>query len=321
MTPIVNTVHQQIVDSHVHFWHPDQVYVSWINKEDKELFRRKDAEEYTQLIKKSNGSVQVKAGIYVETDVDPCHGLVEADWIAHYVDQIKLTTEFGGIHGIVAFAPVYQGSQVRNYLNTLMKLLKDKKPLLKGVRYLLQDPCKDPNRILDTTFVQGIQVLAEYGLCFDLTINCNEHPEQFPPLQQLVSQCPKVKFVLDHMAKPPCDSQPGDKQFEFWKQQIIQLAQNPNVYCKVSGLLTEIKQTFPKDIVSHLAPFVQVVRQSFGVDRLMFGGDWPIVELSLNRLNWHDWYRIVSDIVQPWSAEEKHKLFALNAAQFYDLSL
>ena len=321
MTPIVNASHQHVIDSHIHFWHPDQVYVSWIDEKDKKLFRHKDAEEFTERIKKSSTPVQVKAGIYVETDVDPCHGLVEADWIANYVDQIKPTADFGGIYGIVAFAPVYQGNQVRNYLNTLLKLLKDKKSLLKGVRYLLQDPCKDQNRILDTHFIQGIQALADYELCFDLTINCNEHPEQFPPLQQLVSQCPNVRFVLDHMAKPPCDAQPGDKRFEFWKQQIIQLAQNPNVYCKVSGLLTEIKQTFPQDIVHHLKPFIEVVRQSFGVDRIMFGGDWPIVELSLHRLNWHDWYRIVSDIVQPWSAEEKQKLFALNAAQFYDLSL
>ncbi|KAI8061499.1 uncharacterized protein B0P05DRAFT_251005 [Gilbertella persicaria] len=312
MTPI--TQRTNIIDSHVHFWHPDQVYVSWIKQDNKAFFKHKDAHEYTEQIEKSD--VYIQSAVYVETDVDACHGLVEADWIVRYADQIQSNAVFGGIGAIVVFAPVYQGNHVRNYLDTLIHLLRDKQSYVKGVRYLLQDPTQDPHRVLSPEFVQGIQALEAYHLSFDLTINCNDHPEQFPPLQTLVSLCPRVRFVLDHMGKPPCDSQPGEKRFEFWRQQIHQLAQFPHVYCKVSGLLTEFKENHD-DVAKQLKPFIQVIRDSFGVDRIMFGGDWPIVELSHS--NWQQWYQILSDIIQDWSAEEKNKLFVINAAHFYQL--
>lgn len=183
--------------------------------------------------------MDIHYAIYVETNVDPHHGLVEADWISRYADSLTTSAAFGGIGGIVAFAPVHQGRHVSSYLRTLIRLIGTK---LKGVRNLVQDPSSDPKRVCHPDFVQGVQILGQHNLSFDLTINCKGCPEQFPPLKELVGQCPLVQFVLDHMAKPPCDCQPGEAAFEFWKSEMEALARYDNMCCKVSGLLTELKK-------------------------------------------------------------------------------
>lgn len=305
---------KSIIDAHVHFWHPDKVNVSWVKG--SAFDTHKDAVDYSEKVKKAH----VVKAVYVETDVDCYHGLVEADWITQYAEQLQSTEVFGGIGGIVAFAPVHQGDQVDGYLRTLMHITNSR---LKGVRYLIQDPSKDPQRILDADFVRGVQLLESYNLSFDLNINCNDSPEQFPPLKTLVAQCPRVQFVLDHMGKPPCDSQPGDARFEFWKEQMYDLSKLDNVSCKVSGLITEFKiddQKTQNQVVQLLRPFIQVAKDTFGIDRLMFGGDWPICELAKYELKWQQWLEILSEIIKDWTEEEKDKLFVINATQFYKLN-
>jgi L-fuconolactonase len=297
-----------IIDSHIHFWHPDRVYVPWVKN--SPFDRRKDAVEYQKHFK----NAYIQAGIFVETNVDNHQGLVEADWISQYAEHLEQSDVFGGIGGIVAFAPVHQGDDVKGYLQTLMRITKR----VKGVRYLLQDSTQDPGRILQPDFVRGIQCLESFGLSFDIAINCNDAPEQFPPLQQLVVQCPRVQFVLDHMGKPPCDSKPGQEPFEFWRAQIKKLSSNENVSCKVSGLLTELRKDYDAkiNVVQQLKPFVDVVRDTFGMDRIMFGGDWPMHEMAKVQYNWLD---IVCDIIEDWSEDDKTKLFVTNATRIYKL--
>lgn len=302
-----------IIDTHVHFWHPDKVNVAWVKG--SSFDKRKDAKEYSEQIKKT----RVKTAIYVETDVDPMHGLVEANWIFQYAQETVPNEIFQGIGGIVAFAPVHQGDHVQSYIETLIRVT-DHSPLLKGVRYLLQDPSTDPNRVLQPEFIRGIQSLEKFNLSFDININCNESPLQFPPIQKMVVQCPRVQFILDHMGKPPCDSIPGSEKFEFWKEQMVQLASNANVACKISGLVTELSNNDDKsiDVVRQLKPFIQVARDAFGIDRIMFGGDWPILELA--HTHWQTWFDILNEIIKDWSEDEKEKLFVTNATQVYKLN-
>lgn len=296
-----------VVDSHVHFWHPDQVRIPWLETA-PQLNERRDADRYSQETDAS--STQVRAAVYVETDVDPSHGLVEADWIRHYSEKYQANGVFGGIQGIVAYAPVHQGAIVRRYLQLLRQIAG---PRLRGVRHLIQDPGLDPERVRQPTFVAGVRCLAAFGLSFDLNINCHAAPAQFPPLLDLVAQCPEVSFVLDHMAKPPCDSKPGEPAFEFWKANMIALGKHENVVgCKVSGLVTETTVWTPEQ----LRPFVQVAREAFGIDRLMFGGDWPVCESAVR---WKTWLSLLSEIVQDWSEEDKEKLFVSNATRIYRL--
>lgn len=309
MAPLIP---KSIIDTHVHFWHPDKVNVAWVKG--SSFDKHKDATEYSGQIK----STYVQSAIYVETDVDQQYGLVEANWIYRYAQEFKPTKTFGGIGGIVAFAPVHQGDYLEGYLDTLLQVT-DKNNLLKGVRYLLQDPSANPERVLCPDFVKGIRTLEKYNLSFDITINCRESSAQFPPIQKLVAQCPRVQFILDHMGKPPCDSKPGSVEFEFWKAQITQLASNANVSCKVSGLMTELVNNDDSiDVVRQLKPFVQVALDAFGIDRLMFGGDWPIMELANS--TWQSWLDILLEIVKSWPEGDKEKLFVTNATRIYKLN-
>ncbi|KAI8987427.1 hypothetical protein BDF20DRAFT_832365 [Mycotypha africana] len=307
---------RRLIDAHVHFWHPDRVYIPWVKN--SKLNKHKDAIEYSAQIK----NAKVESAIYVETDVDPYYGLVEADWITRYSEEeLEKTDSFGGIGGIVAFAPVHQGRHVEGYLRTLIRLTRNK---LKGVRYLIQDPAQDPNRVVQPDFIEGVQKLASFDLSFDLAINCRECPAQFPPLLELVAQCPRVQFVLDHMGKPPCDNQPGEARFEFWEQHLLKLSQFPNVSCKVSGLITELIEHDDRtqdEVIQQLRPFIQVALKGFGIDRLLFGGDWPVCELAKNNLRWPNWFEIVSEIVRDWSEADKDKFFFLNASRVYKLTL
>lgn len=298
----------QVIDTHVHFWDPERVSVPWLSGA-PHFNERRDGEKYSKEIPKG---VQVQGAVYVETDVDPRQGLVEADWIAQYAERLNKTSTaaFGGIAGIVAYAPVDQGQPVRHYLRLLTQLVPSQR--LRGVRYLIQDPSLDPERVAQPSFVEGVKALGEYNLSFDLNINCNESPAQFPPLIQLVRQCPEITFVLDHMAKPPCDSHPGEPAFTFWQDNMMALAQFPNVSCKVSGLVTETSTPTAKQ----LAPFVEVARKAFGIDRLMFGGDWPVCE---NGTRWSKWLEILAEIVHDWSSQDKEKLFVTNAIRIYRL--
>lgn len=303
---------KSIIDTHVHFWHPDKVNVAWVKG--SSFDKHKDAIEYSGQIKSS----YVQSAIYVETDVDQQYGLVEANWIYQYAQELAPTETFGGIGGIVAYAPVHQGEYLEAYLDTLLRVT-DKNNLLKGVRYLLQDPSANPERVLCPDFMKGIRTLEKYNLSFDITINCRESSAQFPPIQKLVAQCPRVQFILDHMGKPPCDSEPGSVEFEFWKAQIIQLASNANVSCKVSGLMTELVNNDDSiDVVRQLKPFVQVALDAFGIDRLMFGGDWPIMELANS--TWQSWLDILLEIVKSWTEDDKEKLFVTNATRIYKLN-
>ena len=299
---------ESIIDTHVHFWHPDKVHVAWLKG--TQFDQTKDATEYSQSIKKT----RVASAIYVETDVDQFHGLVEAKWIHDYARQLQPTETFGGIGGIVVFAPVHQGHHVESYLRTLMEITHETS-LIKGVRYLIQDPLLDPERVLEPDFIIGLRALQKYNLSFDININCNAAPTQFPPIQKMVAQCPRVQFILDHMGKPPCDSVPGNERFEFWKEQMIQLSEHANVVCKVSGLVTEL--THQNDVVNQLSPFIQVALDAFGIDRLLFGGDWPILQLVNS--TWQSWYDILIEITKSWPEEDKEKLFITNAIQIYKL--
>ncbi|KAL0073991.1 hypothetical protein J3Q64DRAFT_1426860 [Phycomyces blakesleeanus] len=309
-----------IIDSHVHFWHPDKILIPW---QKGSIFESKpmDGMAYSQDVKR----VRVQTAVYVETDVDPVHSLVEADWIARYAEtlnnQIEAATAkgtetgvaFGGIGAIVAYAPVHQGKHVVAYLDLLTRLVGRRR--LRGVRHLIQDPLLDPDRVRCPDFIDGVRSLASFGLSFDLNINCNHSPQQFPPIITLVQKCPDVRFVLDHMAKPPCDSKPGQDRFEFWRSQMLLLGKQPNVVCKVSGLVTETQTE--SWTVEQLGPFVETAKEAFGVDRILFGGDWPVCNMAVK---WQTWIELLSIIIQDWPDQDKHKLFVTNAAKTYQLS-
>jgi L-fuconolactonase len=132
-----------------------------------------------------------------------------------------------------------------------------------------------------------------------------------PSALRMVRQCPEVRFVLDHIGKPGIKA----SLFEPWRQHLRELASMPNVVCKISGVATEADhKTWTRE---QLRPYIEHAIESFGFDRIMFGGDWHVSELAMT---YPEWVEIVAWVVEDCTPEEKRKLFRDNAVGIYRLN-
>jgi len=176
-----------------------------------------------------------------------------------------------------------------------------------GVRHVVQDE-PDDRFLLGADFVRGLKSLQPYGLRYDLLL----FPRQLPAAVELVEQLPNQLFVLDHCAKPEVSK----GTLEPWARDLARLASHPNVYCKVSGLVTEAN--WDDWSLESLRPYLSVVEEAFGRDRLMWGSDWPVCLLASA---YERWLEAVQLWVSGWSAPEQDAFFGGNAARFYGLDV
>ncbi|HLG78093.1 MAG TPA: amidohydrolase family protein [Ktedonobacteraceae bacterium] len=279
-----------IIDTHVHLWDPQHFAMPWL-RGDALLERRYDVEAYAAQTQ----GVAIEAAVYIEVGVAEPYALLEPTWVVEQAQQDPR------LQGIVAHAPLEYGEQVRAYLDALVKI----DPRVKGVRRNLQGE-SDPQFCLQPAFVRGVQLLAEYGLSFDICIVSH----QLPSIVQLVQQCPATAFILDHSGKPDIKEHGLDP----WRGQIQELAAYPNVYCKISGLVTEADHAHwsPED----LAPYINHVLAAFGEERVVFGSDWPVALLASDYVRWVETLDTVTTHLTP---SAKRKLWAENARRFYRL--
>ena len=279
-----------IVDSHVHLWDPERFRMSWTDDETL-LKQAYSLEKYKEQTK----NLPIEAMIFMECGVDPQYSFLEARW------AVQCTRQEPRLQGVVAAAPVEFGAQVQSYLEALAEL----GPMIKGVRRNIQDVL-DLNYCLQPGFIQGIKLAARYQFTFDL---CIRH-WQLPAVIQLVSQCPKTQFVLDHLGKPSVRTQTLDP----WRQHIQTLASFPNVFCKISGLVTEADPDnwSAGDLIS----YIDHIWETFGEDRVMFAGDWPVVLLTST---YERWFETVRTYVSSLSLTAQQKFWQGNARHFYHL--
>ena len=172
-----------------------------------------------------------------------------------------------------------------------------------GVRHVVQDE-PDDEFLLGGDFVRGIGRLRHYGLTYDLLI----YPRQLPAAIRLVEQFPEQPFVLDHIAKPFIRA----GQLSPWREQLVQLARAPNVLCKVSGMVTEAAWDAWR--AADFRPYLDVVAEAFGAERLMFGSDWPVCTLAAS---YGQVLALAEDCFASWSDPERAAIFGGNAARFY----
>jgi len=274
-----------IIDSHVHYWNPAHLMYPWLDE--VAVLKR----PYLPLDYSQATNEDVSGVIFVQADCLPEQGLAEVDWIVGLESLVR---------AIVAFAPLELGEAVHPYLVQLQQ-----RPLVKGVRRLIQSEAAD--FALQPDFICGVQLLAEYGFCFDI---CIKH-HQLTAVIELVRQCPETQFVLDHIGKP--DIVQGE--YETWQKNIRRLAEFENVHCKLSGVITEAD--WDGWTVADIRPYLEHIIESFGTNRIMFGSDWPVVNLAGSFSRWRD---ALLAIVHALNAQEKDKLFSLNAIKFYGLT-
>jgi len=278
-----------IIDSHVHLWNPDILNYPWL--EGNSLLNRPYLlEDYINAC----GKINVEKIVFVQAECDPSQYLKEVQFVtnlAHHNSKIS---------AIVSWAPLEKGEEVKAELD---KLFQNK--LVKGIRRIIQYE-KDPEFCLQYNFVKGAQCLYAYDFSFDLCVS----NLQLGNAVKLVEQCTHIQFILDHIGKPDIKN----NLFEPWKTEIRKLSQMPNVYCKISGLVTEADhKTWEKE---DLLPYIYHILECFGFDRVLYGGDWPVVLLASD---YNRWFNTLVDIVNMFSEDEIHKLFYDNAAKFYKL--
>jgi L-fuconolactonase len=238
--------------------------------------------------------LEVESLVYVQVDVTPSYSLLEARAAVEQPDP--------RVAAVVAWAPIEDGPPLDTYLGELQQL----GPRVKGVRRLLESE-PDPEFLVSPAFVDGLRRLPEYGLSFDI---CIRHA-QLERAVEMVRRCPDTSFVLDHLGKPDVCTH----QLDPWRAQLAELARLPNVVgCKISGLVTEADHR--GWTVDDLAPFVGHALEVFGEDRVMFGGDWPVVTLAST---YRRWVETLDSLTTGLSAGARKKLWADNARRVYRL--
>lgn len=279
-----------IVDAHLHFWDVNKLNYSWLN-EFPILNQSYKLNELNQAI----GSLNVSTLIFVEATCEANQALDEVAYIT------ELAKQDPRLKAIVAFAPLEQGKSVRSHLDKLKK-----NPLVKGVRRLIQSE-SDLNFCLQPKFIEGVKLLPDYDFSFDICI----HEKQLPAVIRLVEACPQTNFILDHMAKPNIAA----KEFSPWQDNLTQLTTFPNVACKISGLLTEAShQTWQ---INDLTPYISHAINVFGFKRIMFGSDWPVMNLAGS---YQRWIQALWDILRGTPSHQLQQFFSDNARAYYRIT-
>jgi L-fuconolactonase len=275
-----------IIDAHHHFWRYDPRQYAWID-DAKSVLRRDFLPEHL-------AAEIAAAGVDGVVSVQARQTIEETDCLLDFADR----NEF--ICGVVGWVPLVSPRVAED-----LARFSDRKKL-KAVRHVLQDE-PDDDYMLRADFNDGIRSLAQFGLAYDILI----FERQLPQAIRLVDRHPTQVFVLDHVAKPRI----GETALSPWREKIRELARRRNVYCKISGMVTEAdwRRWTPKQ----LRPYYDVVLEAFGPRRLMFGSDWPVCLLACEYRRWKD---IVSDYIAALSPAEQQRILGETAIEAYRLA-
>jgi L-fuconolactonase len=282
-----------IIDSHVHLADPQRFDYGW-TRNAPSLNRRVLPAD----LMKAAAPVKIDRIVFIEVDVDLPQYLAEAEWI----DSMAAVqpAEEPRIAGMVAALPLERGGEIALELDALRE-----NKALRGIRRLIQNQA-DPDFCIQPAFIEGLKLLGAHDLVFDI---CIFH-HHFPNAIQMVRQCPEVRFVLDHIGKPGIKAGLMDP----WRRHMKELAACPNVTCKISGVTTEADhESWTRE---QIRPYIAHAIESFGFDRVMYGGDWHVMELAGT---YPQWVEIVDWVIEGATPEEKRKLYRDNAIRVYRL--
>jgi len=273
------------IDSHQHFWNYDQSRQVWINEQMEVLKKDFIPKDLEPLLKKCNldGCVVVQAS----------QSEAENDFL------LKMAVASSIVKGIVGWVDL-KSDYVIKRLSFYKQFEK-----IKGFRHVIQDE-PDLDFMLQPDFLNGIKALRNFDYTYDILI----FSIHLPNTLELIKKFPDQLFVIDHLAKPEI----RNHKYENWRKQLAAIASFPNIFCKISGMVTEAKwhQWKQEDFKIYLDTVVEL----FGTERIMYGSDWPVCTLSSS---YEDMYKIVADYFSEFSIDEQNNFFGLNATKFYRL--
>lgn len=275
----------RIIDTHHHFWKYSAKEYDWISDEMKVIRRDFLPPDLDKELKAAgvDGAISVQARQSVE----------ESDWL------LSMAEKHPFLLGVVGWVDL----RSKDVGKDLARLSKHKK--FKGVRHVVQGE-PDINFILGKEFNEGIKQLRQYKLRYDILI----FEKQLKPSIEFVDRHPNQIFILDHIAKPRIK----ERILSPWRENMIEMAKRPNVYCKISGMLTEAD--WQKWTGADLAPYLDTTLDAFGPKRLMLGSDWPVMLVAGRYKAWVD---LVKQAIKRYSTAEQERILHKNAEEAYSL--
>jgi predicted TIM-barrel fold metal-dependent hydrolase len=279
----------EIVDTHQHLWDLDRFRYSWLSSL-AELNRSFRMPDYLEAVQ----GLRVIRSVHLEADVDEPYLLDETRHLLALADQTDNPLE-----GVVACGRP-ESKDFKSYLDKIAG-----HPKLKGIRRVLHTQPDQLGR--EKLFIDNVATLSSYGLGFDICVLAR----QLPVAINLVSRCPAVSFILDHCGVP----QVKERILDPWRAHMAEIAQLPNVVCKVSGLVAYAdRQHWTAE---DLRPYVDHAISCFGWERVLFGSDWPVCTLAASYKQWVD---ALQTITSSAGEGNQKKLFHDNAVRVYRLS-
>lgn len=277
------------IDAHHHFWNPEEADYPWMAPEALAPIRRPfGPRDMAPLI----AAAGISRTVLVQTRSD----------MEETCQFLAMAQETAFIAGVVGWVDL-TGPDVEGTVAELQRAPGG--AFLKGIRHQAHDE-EDAGWLARPDVIEGIAAVGRAGLAYDLLVRERELPAAI----RCVDANPDVRFVLDHMAKPRI----AEGAMEPWSSLMAELAARPNVWCKVSGLVTEAD--WKRWGVHDLAPYVARVIALFGSERLIFGSDWPVCLLAA------DYERVVlaaEELLAPLGEYGRTRVFGGNAAHVYQL--
>jgi L-fuconolactonase len=275
-----------VIDAHQHFWELHRFNYAWLDAPQLAPIRRSFL---PADLAPSLRQVGVERSIFVQTQ----HNLAEARWV------LRLAEQYDFIAGVVGWIDLASPDCERQLIEFRQH------PKFVGARHVTQDE-PDPDFIIRPDVLQGLAVFEQRDVPFDLLF----YVQHLRHAATLAERMPRLRLVIDHLAKPRVKT----GEMSGWIDDLRAAARHPNVYCKLSGLVTEADWKGWK--LDDLRPYVREALDCFGPGRLMFGSDWPVCLLAASD---ERVYAAIDAATQDLSGEERAQIFGETATQFYRL--
>ncbi len=296
-----------IIDTHQHLWDLDKFTLPWVNAQSEPAVLKRSY--VTKDFLEATKGLNVVKAVYMEVDVRPDLQDKEAE----HVIALSRSPEHPTVAAVISGRPASE--KFRDYI-----LKYEDVPEIKGVRQVLQVPETPQGFCLGETFVKSVRLLGELGKSFDICIR----PSELGDGAKLAERCPETRCIVDHCgnADPkawlPESRREGKEpwhQVDQWKRDIDALAKRENVICKISGLIARAPKKDWK--AEDLAPAINFCLDTFGPDRVIYGGDWPVCKVTAP---YRDWVHALKEIIGSRSRSEQKKLLHDNAVKYYELA-
>ena len=280
----------KVIDTHMHSWDLQKVRYSWLDGDTSILAQN----YYPSGIEDQLQAANVSAAVMVQA----------ANNIEDTAFMFDCAAQYPWIIGVVGWVDLLNPETAKKQLEAHLQ-----NKYFKGIRHLIHDE-PDHNWLLKPAVIKSLGILADHGVPFDIVGVKIEH---IKAAIQVAKQIPHLKMVFDHLNHPPIAT---SEQFGAWGEAISEAAAMPNFYAKISGLGTCCAD-FNDWSANTIEPYIAIVLEHFGIDKLMIGGDWPVSLLAGDYAGTHIKYQTVLEkLVAP---ENQEKIYSTNATSFYKL--